>query len=472
MFSRLSSSSVNPFAAVWAGDYERALGELYNDTRPGATVMRARLYGHMRHERRVLAEYAAGANERLDVVESVIYRAIVASAMHATGDHETASRLLAAAERDAKSQRDPLLALTVAYYRAIGEYASGAQGGAEAISEATLARLDELDERHLLPREPYRFEGNHLRARLLQNRSIAHYVRGDYAVEERALVDALLCVELVRTRDVVLEANLLSALASMLFRFPSIRARELVYVKARALTFTAHTDHRRAAIKSALSANRLIFGNALSPETLGGRSAPMLAYRLSGCVGSLLYDTWPNVAAYRDEIAFAASLARASDWDVPSEDEANRLLTFAALVAAHDRALAEELVSCFERALRTYSRFLVSFRDPRRLMLEAFARASIAKAAGDTERARAEFEPANAFWRERGLMVPAALGGIEAYPLTGDERDLSPARAFVGTYPHSAFAQRLRAALAACAHSPVPMFPYFSDSYVSPAKAG
>lgn len=472
MLPRRSSSSIDPFAAVWAGEYDRAVAHLHNDTQPGAAVMRARVYGNLRLEVRVLDDYARGVSAALDPVESANYRAIVASAMHVMDDHARANALFDEIERDVAPLNDPLLEMTVATYRAIGAYAAGNQRDAERIAEATLAALDASSGESRVPRETYRFEGNHLRARLLQMRSIACYIRDDYAGEERALVDALLCAELVYRRDSALETNLLSGLAKMFVRFPSHRARELAYVKARSMRFTAHTDHRRAAIKAALAANRSIFGNSIDPETLGGRSAPMLPCRFSACIGALLYGAWADSAAYRNALDFAIAIARASDWSVPAEDEANRLLSFAALVAPHDPAIADEAVAAFERAFVRYSRLLVSYRDPRRATLEGFARGAIAKARGDRAGARAAFAAANAFWRDRGLLVAASFGGIEAFALSRDPGDLSPAKAFVATYPHTEFSQRLSAALRACARPNVPLFPYLADGFAPTAASG
>ncbi len=455
--------SASPFAAVWSGEYDRAVAELHNDTRAGAAVMRARVYGNLHMEHRVLADYAAGARSTLDPVESALYRAVVASALHVTRDHIKARALLDAIERDIARLDDPLLRLTVAYYRAIGEYAAGEQAAAECVVEATFAELDTLPTAAYVPRELYRFEANHLRARLLQSRSIACYVRHDYAGEERALIDALLASELVHQRDLVHESNLLASLAKMFLRYPSLRARELAYVKARGIRFSAHLDHRLAAIKAGLIANRAIFGSSIDADALGGRSAPALPYRLSACISTLMYARWPNVTAYREALAFALSVARASDWSQPADDEANRLLTFAALLAPHDVAVADELLACFRRALATYSPLLVSYRDPRRGVLERFAGACIAKARGNLDDARAGFAEANAFWRERGLLVAAAFGGVEAFAVTSDAEDLAPARAFVATYPQSDFSARLRAALDACANAAVPRFPYLAN---------
>ncbi len=464
MFSRRSVSAfATPFAAVWSGEYDRAAAELHNDTRPGAAVMRARVYGNLHLEHRVLAEYETGAWAGLDRVESALYRAVVASALHVTRDHRAARSLSGAVERDVSRLHDPLLRLTVAYYRAIGEYAAGEQGTAERVVEATLAELDSLPTAVYVPREPYRFEGNHLRARLLQMRSIGCYMRDDYAGEERALIDAVLASELVHQRDLVHESNLLASLAKMFLRYPSLRARELVYVKARELRFSAHLDHRLAAIKAALIANRAIFGSSIDADILSGRSAPALPYRLSACIGTLLYARWSSVHAYREALAFALSVARAIDWNQPADDEANRLLTFAAIIAPHDAVAADEMLASFRCALAKYSPFLVSYRDPRRAVLERFARACIAKARGDLDDARAKFAEANAFWRARGFLVAAAFGGVEAFAVTADPEDLAPARAFVATYPQSDFSTRLCAALNACANATVPRFPYLAS---------
>ncbi len=469
MFSRRSQPLADPFAAVWLGEYERAVALLHHDTRPGAAFTRARVYAHLRLTQRVVADYEAGADGTLGQTEAILYRSVVAWALQRHHDRDGALALVAQAERDAAGLRDPLLRATVAYYRAFVEYGAGDEVAAERTVEATLSLVETLGDSE--PREPYRFERNHLRARLFEIVGNIRGARGDYAGRERALIDAVLCAELVRNRDYVHEANLLASLSALLTEFPAVRARELVFVKALRLSWNAHIDRHRATIKAALAGNRTIFGNSIDAEALGGRSAPALSYRLSRCVGSLTYDAWPTSESYADELQFAVSIARASDWSEAADDGADRLLELAALVAPHDVAVARELFENSERASRAYSPFLVTCHDPRRSAIDAFARGCIAKAEGDSATALAGLNAANAFWRERGLLVRAAFGGIEAFALSRDDADLSAARAFVATYAQTAFARRLRAALAASDASTPRPFPYLGDGRLTPAIA-
>ena len=459
MVSRKFQGSNNPFAAVWSGDYERAIGELYHETRSGAAVMRARIFGHLHLDARIVVEYESGICNALESTERAIYLAIAACAHLAIGRPADARGIFANAERAGAALADPLARATVEFYRVVFAFRSGDEAATAHHVRATLADLEGMPD--LEPRESWRYERNHLRARLLGVRAVLCGVHADYAGEERALSEALLCSELVRNRDAVHEAELLAALAGHTKHFPSISSRELVFLKARKFTWTTYVDRHRAMIKGALGLNRLLFGGSIDAQALGGRSAPALATRIWPCVNALAFTTWSDARAYADEMRFGLSLARSSAWDTTLDDSASALLVLVSVVAPNDLASARELLATYDRAIAALAPYVITSQDPRRLAARGFAAGCIAKAEGDDDVARAAFADALAFWREHGLRVRAAFGGLEAFAISRDARDLDDARAFVDDFPEAVYTRRLQAALAACTSTIPPRFPYF-----------
>lgn len=459
MVSRKFHGAENPFAAVWTGDYERAIGELYHETRPGAAVMRARVFGHLHLDARLVAEYESGIANSLEPTERAIYLAIAACA-HLAIDRTTDARtIFADAELAGAVLSDPLARASLGFYRVVFAFRSGDEIATVRHLNATLADLDTMPD--LEPREAWRYERNHLRARLLGVRAVLCGLHADYAGEERALSQALLCGELVRNRDAVHEAELLAALAGHTKHFPSISSRELVFLRARKFTWTTYVDRHRAMIKGALALNRVLFGGSIDAQALGGRSAPALATRIWPCVNALAFTTWSDARAYADELRFGLSLARASAWDTTLDDSASALLVLISVVAPNDLASARELLATYDRAIAALAPYVMTSQDPRRLAARGFAAGCIAKAEGDDDVARAAFSESLAFWRERGLRVRAAFGGIEAFAISRDARDLDDARAFVADFPEAPYTHRLQAALVACTSTMPPRFPYF-----------
>jgi hypothetical protein len=459
MVSRKAHGSSNPFAAVWSGDYERAIAELYHETRPGAAVMRARVYGHLHLDARVVAESESGICNILEPTERAIYLAIVACAHLVIGRIGDAHAIFADAERACAALGDPLARATLGFYRVVFAFRSGDEAATAEHLCATLADLDAMPD--IEPRESWRYERNHLRARLHGVRAVLCGVDADYAGEERALSEALLCSELVRNRDAVHEAELLAALAGYTKDFPGISSREFVFLKAQKVTWTTYVDRHRAMIKGALTLNRVLFGGSIDAQALGGRSAPALATRIWPCVNALAFTTWSDAHAYADEVRFGLSLARASAWDTTLDDSASALLVLISVVAPNDLASARELLATYDRAIAALTPYVMTTQDPRRLAARGFAVGCIAKAEGDDVVARAAFAEALAFWRSHGLRVRASFGGIEAFAISRDARHLDDARAFVADFPEASYTRRLQAALTACASTLPPRFPYF-----------
>lgn len=470
MVSRKPHGSSNPFAAVWSGDYERAIGELYHETRSGAAVMRARVYGHLHLDARIVAEYESGICNVLEPIERAIYLAIAACAHLAIGRALDARAIFAESERAGAVLADPLARATLGFYRVVFAFRSQDEAATIAHVRSTLADLDALPD--LEPRESWRYERNHLRARLHGVRAVLLSLRGDYAGEERALCEAILCCELVRNRDAVHEAELLAALAVHTKHFPGISSRELVFLKARRFTWTTHVDRHRAMIKGALALNRMLFGGSIDVEALGGRSAPALATRIWPCVNALAFTTWSDASAYADEVRFALTLARGSAWDTTLDDSASALLVLIPVIAPSDLASARELLAIYDRAIAARAPYVITTQEPRQLAARAFAVGCIAKAAGDLARARAVFAESLAYWRGHGLRVRAAFGGIEAFGISRDARDLDDARAFVADFPEAPYARRLHAALSACASTTPPYSPYFDHANQIGATTG
>ena len=108
---------------------------------------------------------------------------------------------------------------------------------------------------------PYLFEANHLRSRLLEILSMHAALAGDFAEQERLLVEAVLTSALVRRRDVFTEVNLLANLATVLTAYQGLRSRELVLARAAKIVWNDHLDYKRTYIKRGLRSNKDIFGS-------------------------------------------------------------------------------------------------------------------------------------------------------------------------------------------------------------------
>jgi hypothetical protein len=63
------------------------------------------------------------------------------------------------------------------------------------------------------------------------------------------------------------------------------------------------------------------------------------------------------------------------------------------------------------------------------------------------------------------LRAWTAIAMLERVELSGDDRDLSAARAFVAAWPRSPFSARLRASLAVATATPEASFPYVRTAF-------
>jgi hypothetical protein len=403
--------------------------------------MRSRVYLRMGLANRAIFEFDRSMTQPLHPRERAEMAVLASVACRRVGDLARADELWQSSEALARELCDPLLdllRLTVTTLRdfSIGELDRSREGAERALVLANTMRDREAQFCYL-------FDGNHLRARVLEVLSLHAALEGDHQERERLLTDAIFSSALVRRRDVFAEVDLLANLAAVLEAYPAARSRELVLSRANAIAWTDHLDAKRTSIKRGLRCNKDLFGFTEEIEHFGGRGYPTLALRVCDNVARLLHANWADRPAFDTELAFAIELAQRVDWQETTGEEFESLAWLAAVVATRQPEVASAFMETYRTKARTLSGEFLYAWDGRGRALENFAEATIAKARGDHAAALAKYAQAQAFYTARRMHAHAAFSGLERYTIGREARDLEPAADFLRAYPNSAFARRL-----------------------------
>jgi hypothetical protein len=442
MMNLSRASDINEgFDAVWRADFDRAVALLHNVDAPGSATMRSRVYLRMGLANRAIAEYDRTVTQHLHPRERAEMTVIASVGYRAIGDFKRSNELWQSSERIARELEDPLFDLLRLTVTTVRDFSIGALDRSREAAERALLLADGLRDREA--RFAYLFDGNHLRARVLDILSMHAALDDDQQKRERLLTDAILTSALVRRRDVFMEVNLLANLATVLALYPAARSRELVLSRAKAIAWTDHLDTKRMAIKRGLRSNKELFGFSEEIEQFGGRGYPTLALRVCDSVDRLLHSNWADRSAFDTELAFAIELAQRVSWDETTGEEFQSLASLAALVATRTPAVARAFMDVYHRKAKSLSGQFLYAWDGRAIAVERFAEATIAKASGDYACALAKYAEARTFYQSREMRAHAAFAGLERYTLAQDSRDLEAAAEFLRAYPNSAFARRL-----------------------------
>jgi hypothetical protein len=453
------------FVAAWAADDDRALAALHNVDWPGSRAMRARIYARKGLLERVLAvrdeveaTVSADAAERVEVP-------LIAAEMLADRGRRVEAVLALHAAGEAAPARDRRLNAQIRVATAAVELSSGNVREAAAAVAAGFALTETLGDDAL---SAYRLETNHLCARLFELRSRLHALRFAYAAQLDDLCRAISSAKLVRHRDVWHESGLLASISTVVGSFPEASALRLLESASDDLRWNTHLGARECAVRVNLARAGMLYGLGdrigLPAARLG---APTLAARLALDADRLLFDEWHDAEAYDRELDFAATLAESVAWGEVAGEEILGLATVALALAPRDLARAEAIKGRYDRTLATLSREAAAFLEPRRVAFDDFVSAGIAKARGDEKSARALLDGCIAFWNAREMRAWAAIAMLERFELSGDDRDLEAARAFVATWPRSRFSARLRASLAAATAEPSVRFSFVRPAFLA-----
>jgi hypothetical protein len=436
------ASDINEgFDAVWRADFDRAVALLHNVDAPGCATMRSRVYLRMGLANRAIAEYDRSVTQHLHPRERAELAIIASAAYRAIGDCASSNELWQSSERIARELDDPLLDLLRLTVTTVRDFSIGQLDRSRRDAERALVLADALRDREA--RFAYLFDGNHLRARVLEILSMHAALDDDRQERERLLTDAILGAALVRNRDVFMEVNLLANLATLLAISPAARSRDLVLSRAKAIAWTDHLDEKRTAIKRGLRCNKDLFGFSEEIEQIGGRGYPTLALRVCDSVDRLLHSNWAERSAFDSELAFTTELAQRVYWHETTGEEFQSLASLAALAATRTPDVASALLALYRGKAKMLSGQFLYAWDGRATAFESFAEASIAKARGEHAQARAKYADAQAFYKARAMHAHAAFVGLERYTIGRDSRDLEEAAEFLRAYPNSAFARRL-----------------------------
>lgn len=427
--------------AVWRADFDRAVAMLHNVDAPGCAALRGRVYVRIGHPERAIAEFERSRLQRLHPRESAELTLIAWVAYRAVGDHIRAKQLAREAQALRDAFQDPLFTLSVMHLLCVHDFIAGSLARSRATALEALRMADAY--RNIEAPFPYLFEGNHIRSRLLEVLSAHAAIAGDFAEQERLLVDAVLSSALVRHRDVFGEVNFLANLGTFLSTYPGVRSRELVLSRAESVSWNDHLDAKRTYIKRGLRTNKDIFGSPHSLENFGGRSYPTLAWRVDDIVDRLMHANWASDASFDSELAFAIDLAGRVDWADTRGEEVVGLTSLSALIAPRSPEMATHFMDAYRAKAPTLSGLYVYVWDGRRPALESFADGSIAKARGDFVTALRKYEDARNFWIDRDVPARAAMAGIERFTISREAVDREPAVTFLRMFPNTGFARRL-----------------------------
>jgi len=453
------------FAAAWAADDDRALAALHNVDWAGSRAMRARIYARKGLLERVLAErgeldatVSPDAAERAEV-------SLIAAEMLADRGRRVEAVLALHAAGEAAPARDRRLHAQIRAATAAVELSSGNVREAAAAVAAGFALAETLGDDAA---SAYRLEPNHLCARLFELRSRLHALRFAYAAQLDDLCRAISSAKLVRNRDVWHESGLLASISTVVGSFPEASALRLLESASDDIRWNAHLGARECVVRVNLARAGMLFG---SGDRIGSPAprlgAPTLAARLALDADRLLFDAWPDADAYDRELDFVATLAESVTWGDVAGEEILGLPTVALALAPRDLARAEAIKIRYDRTLATLSREAAAFLEPRRVAFDDFVSAGIAKARGDGASARTLLDGCIAFWNAREMRAWAAVAMLERFELSGDDRDLDAARAFVADWPRSRFSARLRGALALATAEAPSRFPFVRPAFLA-----
>ena len=403
--------------------------------------MRSRVYLRMGLAKRAISEFDRSKTLKLHPRERAEMTVIASSGYRALGDLSRSEELWHISERSARELGDPLLDLLRMTVTTIRDFSVGELARSKKSAERALVIANGLRDREA--RFVYLFEGNHLRARVLEVLSMHAALEGDHEARERLLLDAILSAAIVQRRDVFAEVNLLANLATFLTTNPAPRAREIVFSRAKAIAWTDHLDPKRTSIKRGLRCNKDLFGFSEEIENFGGRGYPTLSLRVCDSVDRMLHSNWADRSAFDAELAFAIELAQRVDWESTTDEDFTSLASLAAIVATRQPTVADAFMDVYRKSVRTLSGQFLYAWDVRSAAHEDFAVATIAKARGERDVALAKYAEALAVWGARGMRAHAAFTGLERYTLSGEVGDLEPAAEFLRAFPNSAFARRL-----------------------------
>jgi hypothetical protein len=441
-----------------SGNYHRALALLHNVEAPGCALMRARAWFRLGRHDRAAAECTRRDPSCYDAHEAIQLLELLAASLADQNEIARAYDILEAAKQLAACSGNPLLAAHAAKSEAIVAFVAEDFPGSRAALAYALEALAGLA--YVKPQKDYHVEPIVLRAKLHDLEGWHHALRGDLAAQEECLLASVAGAADPRNPDRITEGRLLSNLASYVYRRPSLPGH--AYLLARAATFpwSAHTDVVETRIRCALENSHRLFGYGQGPANIGGRSAPSLSLRLTDCVTALLLDTWQSRERFIEECRFSVSMAFEINAAENSGTEVLDILQLACTIAPFDVTLARRVRDMFAARRAAVSKFHLVMHAPSVAAQLHFADGCIAKAGGNLREAMEQFgaslESAPVGYGD----YLGAIVGLERYSVTRRQPDLSRARAFVATFPKSAFTARLREALAGAEYCGPGDFPY------------
>jgi hypothetical protein len=443
------------YTAFWNADYHRALALFHKVDAPGCSVMRARALMRLGYYERCLTEYTRRDLSAFDFQEAVGLAGCAAQMFTELAEDNLAVEALNAAERIAIQSSDRALIAYCAQTRCHTALCAGKFEKSRDLLTGAVYLASLLGESR--PKRRYHLDFTLLRARVYGLQAWHAALQGDFVAQEEHCLASASSASEPSNRDRYAEAQALNNLGILVSGRPFAAGRQHLISRLKALPSSPHADEAETRMHRSLRNNSRLFRHEKESTDLAPLTGPSLALRFAERVDAMQLGRWRDRKMFLAELRSAVSVAFDIDWSTPGSELLD-MLSFAALLAPFDRALARRASALFYARFGDVPRQFVGKHEARDEAPRKFTDACLAKAEGRFDDAVKYFRAAAEIQcLDRNL---EAISGIERYPLTKLPADLEAARSFINRFPTSSFSRRLQDALATIEGAAPGDFPY------------
>ena len=292
----------------------------------------------------------------------------------------------------------------------------------------------------------YAFNRSYWVARAYELLGLTAARHGDFASQAALLLRAFEEYDRAACVDVRIEAAMLSNLAVLVRDLQSPELEAFVRERCERVAWNRALDEHRFLVLRALG-----WCHALSGDHLGGlrhfrRSAdvaPSVALRITALLDRAFIAGELNERFFAsEELELACRLAADVDFDGAGGNERLVLLDLARALADVDVVQARRMLDRYASIRGSMSALEVYANDRRRRAEECLARADVARAEGQSDRATMLYKEAFEIWSAIGYEWRAAAAALEIHTLTGEPDYLAVAAREAAARPQSWIARR------------------------------
>jgi tetratricopeptide (TPR) repeat protein len=292
----------------------------------------------------------------------------------------------------------------------------------------------------------YTFNRGYWVARAYELLGMTAALKGDFASQSAHLLRAFEEYDRAACVDVRVEAAMLSNLAVLVRDLQTPELEAFVRERCERVAWNrALLDHRFLTLRA------LGWCHALGGDHLGGLrhfrgsadAAPSKALRITALLDRAFIAGELNERFFAsEELELACRLASEVDWEHSAGSERMVLLDLARSLADVDVVQARRMLERYAAIRTGMSSLEVYANDRRRRGEECLARAAVARAEGQADRATMLFKEAFEIWNAIGYEWRAAATALEIFALTFDSAYLAVVAREAAARPHSWIARR------------------------------